>query len=85
MLALGLNMRGCLSHQVILLSVRVVHAPHLYLRHAYTHHTQSGKPFMGMCLGLQVLFEGSEESGGREGLGLIKGKVRSGCALSVQY
>ena len=26
-----------------------------------------GKPFLGICLGLQLLFEGSEESGGCEG------------------
>jgi hypothetical protein len=36
---------------------------------------QSGKPFFGICLGLQLLFEGSDESGGCEGLGIIKGKV----------
>lgn len=35
----------------------------------------SGKPFMGVCLGLQLLFEGSEESGGVEGLGVIPGTV----------
>eukprot|EP00740_Mantoniella_antarctica_P004778 CAMPEP_0181357680 /NCGR_PEP_ID=MMETSP1106-20121128/5097_1 /TAXON_ID=81844 /ORGANISM="Mantoniella antarctica, Strain SL-175" /LENGTH=594 /DNA_ID=CAMNT_0023470573 /DNA_START=74 /DNA_END=1858 /DNA_ORIENTATION=- len=36
----------------------------------------SGKPFMGVCLGLQLLFDGSEESGGIEGLGVIPGTVR---------
>ncbi|MDE5983899.1 MAG: imidazole glycerol phosphate synthase subunit HisH [Eubacterium sp.] len=35
----------------------------------------SGKPFLGICLGLQLLFESSEESEGVEGLGLIKGKI----------
>lgn len=34
-----------------------------------------GKPFLGICLGLQVLFEESEESPDQKGLGLIKGKV----------
>ncbi len=33
------------------------------------------RPFMGICLGLQLLFDGSEESGGCEGLGLIPGTV----------
>lgn len=36
----------------------------------------NGKPFMGVCLGLQLLFDGSEESGGVEGLGVIPGTVR---------
>lgn len=34
----------------------------------------SGKPFLGLCLGLQVLFEGSEEAPSVDGFGLIKGK-----------
>ena len=35
----------------------------------------SGKPFLGICLGLQILFESSEE-GVEPGLGVIPGKVR---------
>ncbi len=35
----------------------------------------SGKPFLGICLGLQVLFEGSEESPDVKGLGILKGEV----------
>jgi glutamine amidotransferase len=35
----------------------------------------SGKPFLGICLGLQILFDSSEE-GCEPGLGIIKGKVR---------
>ena len=35
----------------------------------------SGKPFLGICLGLQLLFEASDESPGVEGLGLLKGQV----------
>ena len=35
----------------------------------------SGKPFLGICLGLQILFESSEESPGVQGLSLLKGKV----------
>ena len=36
---------------------------------------RSGRPFLGICLGLQTLFEGSEESPGIPGLGIIKGRV----------
>ncbi|GAB4228833.1 MAG: imidazole glycerol phosphate synthase subunit HisH [Elainellaceae cyanobacterium] len=35
----------------------------------------SGKPFLGICLGLQILFEGSEE-GNEAGLGVVPGMVR---------
>ncbi|MCH5269502.1 MAG: imidazole glycerol phosphate synthase subunit HisH [Lachnospiraceae bacterium] len=33
-------------------------------------------PFLGICLGLQLLFESSEESPGVEGLGILKGSIR---------
>jgi glutamine amidotransferase len=36
---------------------------------------QKNTPFLGICLGLQLLFESSEESPGVEGLGLLKGKI----------
>jgi glutamine amidotransferase len=36
---------------------------------------ESGKPFLGICLGLQLLFEESEEFGSSKGLGQIKGRV----------
>ncbi|MCB9559518.1 MAG: imidazole glycerol phosphate synthase subunit HisH [Kofleriaceae bacterium] len=35
----------------------------------------SGKPFLGICLGLQVLFDDSEEQGPVTGLGLVPGHV----------
>ncbi|MGH3086359.1 MAG: imidazole glycerol phosphate synthase subunit HisH [Rubrobacteraceae bacterium] len=35
----------------------------------------SGKPFLGVCVGLQVLFEGSEETPGADGLGILPGNV----------
>ena len=35
----------------------------------------SGKPFLGICLGLQLLFEGSEESSGVEGLHALDGQI----------
>ena len=34
-----------------------------------------GKPFLGICLGLQLLFEGSDESQGVEGLHILDGQV----------
>lgn len=37
---------------------------------------EAGVPLLGICLGLQLLFEGSEESPGVEGLGLVRGQVR---------
>ena len=37
---------------------------------------QSGKPFLGICLGMQVLFEGSDEAPGVQGLGFFKGQVK---------
>ena len=36
---------------------------------------ESGKPFLGICLGLQLLFDESMEFGRHKGLGVIKGKV----------
>ena len=37
--------------------------------------TAENKPFLGICLGLQLLFEKSEESPGVEGLGILKGEI----------
>lgn len=36
----------------------------------------AGKPFLGICLGLQLLFEESEEFGATRGLGIFPGRVR---------
>ena len=36
---------------------------------------KSGKPFLGICLGLQLMFESSDEAPGVEGLGILPGKI----------
>ena len=36
---------------------------------------KEGTPFLGICLGLQLLFESSEETPGVAGLGILKGKI----------
>ncbi len=49
---------------------------------------QEGKPFLGLCLGLQLLFASSEESPGVRGLGILPGRVRkfrSGKNLKVPH
>ena len=54
----------------------------------------SGRPYLGICLGMQALFESSEEAPGEEGLGLFRGTVqrfatdlvdREGRALKVPH
>src|SRR5688572_30003229 len=37
---------------------------------------EKGKPFLGICLGMQLLFNRSEEFGSTEGLGIIPGNIR---------
>lgn len=39
-------------------------------------YVRSGRPFLGVCLGEQIIFESSEEGGGVECLGLVPGTVR---------
>lgn len=52
----------------------------------------SGRPLLGICLGMQMLASGSEEFGAHEGLGLIPGKVAAipprtvdGAALKIPH
>jgi glutamine amidotransferase len=46
---------------------------------------KSGKPFLGICMGLQLLFESSQEAPGVAGLGILKGSVEKfqGAGLKV--
>jgi glutamine amidotransferase len=48
----------------------------LGLREAILDHVKSSKPLLGICLGMQLLFEESEESPGVKGLGVFDGAVR---------
>jgi len=43
---------------------------------ALKNYLAGGKPFLGICLGMQLLFESSEESPGCAGLGFFKGSVK---------
>jgi glutamine amidotransferase len=47
----------------------------LKLVHPIREFIGSGKPFLGICLGLQLLFDESDEFGLHEGLGIIPGRV----------
>lgn len=46
------------------------------LDRAVKNAAKAGKPVLGICLGMQMLFDESEESPGVEGLGILKGKIR---------
>lgn len=51
-------------------------------------YTKSGKPFLGICLGLQLLFPKSEESPDADGLGIFDGsitKIPSGDGLKIPH
>lgn len=48
----------------------------LHLRDVLLERIHAGIPFLGICIGLQCLFENSEESPGSRGLGLFPGSVR---------
>ena len=46
------------------------------LDEAILQYVGSGRPFLGVCMGMQVLMEESEEDGGQACLGIFKGAVR---------
>jgi len=48
----------------------------LGVREALVERIRGGTPFLGICLGLQALFEASEEAPGARGLGIFPGPVR---------
>ena len=54
----------------------MTHLTELRLDQCILCFVEIGRPFVGICLGLQLLFENSEEFGSHPGLGLIKGSVR---------
>lgn len=41
-----------------------------------TNMVSGGTPYLGLCIGMQILFDGSEESPGVPGLGLVTGQVK---------
>ncbi len=42
---------------------------------AVREHVRSGRPFLGICVGMQLLYEGSDEAPDAPGLGLLPGRV----------
>ena len=46
------------------------------LADAVRGHVAAGRPFIGICVGMQLLYEGSDEAPGVSGLGLLPGTVR---------
>jgi glutamine amidotransferase len=58
------------------------------LAEAFTEAVRRGAPCLGVCLGLQLLFDGSDEDGDHTGLGLIPGRIvrfRSKPGLKVPH
>jgi len=45
------------------------------LDEAIAAHIGRGRPFLGICVGMQILFEGSDEFGDTPGLGILPGRV----------
>ncbi len=60
---------GHFGHLVRMIDARRMRAPLLDALH-------SGVPFLGICLGMQFLYEGSDEAPGARGLGVLQGRVK---------
>ncbi len=45
------------------------------LDRAIVRHIESGRAFLGICVGMQVLFEESDEFGASKGLGILRGRI----------
>lgn len=53
----------------------IAHAMHGAIGEVLVERIREGTPYLGICLGLQVLFEGSEEAPDVRGLGVLAGRV----------
>lgn len=51
---------------------------------AIRHFVESGRPMLGICVGMQILFEGSDEFGKTAGLGIIGGWIRAVPSKSLE-
>lgn len=74
--AMLLNAKGAILPGVGAFGDAMTNLRHQGLDAAIRRFIDSGRPFMGVCLGLQLLFESSEEFGSHEGLGVIRGVVK---------
>src|SRR6185295_11968732 len=55
----------------------------LGLGEAIREYVRSGRPMLGICVGMQILFEASEEFGETPGLGILPGRVAAVPAVTV--
>jgi glutamine amidotransferase len=70
-----LNSDGVILPGVGAFSVGMKNLEECGLIEVVNEYVKTGKPFLGICLGMQMLLDESEEFGITKGLGLIKGKV----------
>lgn len=70
-----LNSRGVVLPGVGAFNSGMENLKHHNLIQVITDYIETNKPFLGVCLGMQMLLDESEEFGNTKGLGFIKGKV----------